>query len=277
MSDAFLRNERLVDLLVKQTSEGITPAEHSELERLLGQHPDADPQLIERVAAAVALAGKLESEPLPASLRARIEAQAAQELRAAPANVTAIRPRAAATRSTTTPSGRLAWLVAAACLVLAVAGWWPRVRETVLPPVRITQAPLRPPADERLAMLAQSARVTHSEWASTNDPASRGVKGDVVWDNATQRGYLRFSGLAVNDPKRSQYQLWIFDAKRDDRYPIDGGVFDIPAGATEVVIPIKARLAVNEPVMFAVTIEGPGGVVVSAREHIVALAKVAAG
>ncbi len=61
------------------------------------------------------------------------------------------------------------------------------------------------------------------------------------------------------------------------RYPIDGGVFDIPAGATEVVIPINARLAVNDPAMFAVTIERPGGVVVSAREHIVALAKVAAG
>jgi hypothetical protein len=29
--------------------------------------------------------------------------------------------------------------------------------------------------------------------------------------------------------------------------------------------------------MFAVTMERPGGVVVSAREHIVALAKVAAG
>ena len=99
----------------------------------------------------------------------------------------------------------------------------------------------------------------------------------MVWDNSKQRGYLRFSGLPANDPERSQYQLWIFDAKRDDRYPIDGGVFDIPAGATEVVIPINARLAVNEPAMFAVTIEGPGGVVVSAREHIVALAKVAAG
>ena len=277
MSDTFLRNERLVDLLVKQTSEGITAAEHSELERLLEQHPDADPQLIERVAAAVVLAGNLASEALPASLRARIEAQAAQELPAALANVTAIRPRAAAIRSTAASSGRLAWLAAAACLVLAVAGWWPRVRDAVLPPVKITQVPPRQPADERLALLAQSAGVTHSDWANTNDPASQGVKGDVVWDNATQRGYLRFSGLAVNDPKRSQYQLWIFDAKRDDRYPIDGGVFDIPAGATEVVIPIKARLAVTEPVMFAVTIEGPGGVVVSAREHIVALAKVAAG
>lgn len=276
MSDAFLRNERLVDLLVKQTSEGITVAEQSELERLLGQHPGADAQLMERVAAAVALAGNLPSEPLPASLRARIEAQAARELPSL-SKVTALRPRTGTAHSTTTSPGRWAWLAMAACLVLAVAGWWPRVRETVFPPpVEIVQVP-RQPADERLAMLEKGAGITHSEWANTGDPASQGVKGDVVWDNVTQRGYLRFSGLVANDPKKSQYQLWIFDAKRDDRYPIDGGVFDIPPGATEVVIPIKARLAVNEPVMFAVTIEQPGGVVVSAREHIVALAKVVAG
>ena len=142
----------------------------------------------------------------------------------------------------------------------------------------VTQTP-RPltPAEERLALLQRGTAVTHADWSNTDDPASQGVKGDVVWDNSKQRGYLRFSGLAANDPGRSQYQLWIFDAKRDDRYPIDGGVFDIPAGATEVVIPINARLAVNDPAMFAVTIERPGGVVVSGREHIVALAKVAAG
>jgi hypothetical protein len=54
-------------------------------------------------------------------------------------------------------------------------------------------------------------------------------------------------------------------------------VFDIPAGQNEVIIPIDAKIAVNAPVMFAVTMEKPGGVVVSGREHIVALAKVAAG
>ena len=275
MSDAFLRNERLLDLLAKRATEGVTSAEQSELDRLLAQYPDADPQLIDRIAAAVMLAGDLPEEPLPASLRARVESQAVRELPDATSKVTSIHSRTDERHAAAT--GRFAWFAAAACLVLAVIGWWPRLHETIEPPV-ITQTP-RPltPAEERLALLQKGAAVTHSEWASTDDPASQGVKGDVVWDNSKQRGYLRFSGLPANDPKQSQYQLWIFDAKRDDRYPIDGGVFDIPPGATEVVIPINARLAVNDPAMFAVTIERPGGVVVSGREHIVALAKVAAG
>ena len=124
-------------------------------------------------------------------------------------------------------------------------------------------------------LLAQGAMV-QSAWTATGDPLAPAVAGDVVWDNESQTGYLRFSGLTANDPNQSQYQLWIFDATRDDRFPIDGGVFDVPPGQTEVVIPIRAKLKVNAPAMFAVTVEKPGGVVVSGREHIVALAKVAA-
>jgi anti-sigma-K factor RskA len=97
------------------------------------------------------------------------------------------------------------------------------------------------------------------------------MSGDAVWDPATQKGFLHFVGLASNDPAVQQYQLWIFDAARDQRYPIDGGVFDIPADANEVVIPINASLAVSKVAAFAVTAEKPGGVVVSARQHVVAL------
>ncbi len=103
------------------------------------------------------------------------------------------------------------------------------------------------------------------------------VQGDVVWDEATQTGYMRFSGLPANDPTRSQYQLWIFDGTRDDRFPVDGGVFDVPAGVTEVVVPIRATLPVRKAALFAVTVEAPGGVMVSSRERIVALAQVASG
>jgi hypothetical protein len=78
-------------------------------------------------------------------------------------------------------------------------------------------------------------------------------------------------GLASNDPKVHQYQIWIFDAERDKRYPIDGGVFDVPADANDIVIPIHAALQVLKPAAFAVTVEKPGGVVVSARDHVVVL------
>jgi len=50
--------------------------------------------------------------------------------------------------------------------------------------------------------------------------------------------FLRLKGYVANDPAGAQYQLWIFDAARDDRYPVDGGVFDVPAGRDEVLIPV---------------------------------------
>jgi anti-sigma-K factor RskA len=97
------------------------------------------------------------------------------------------------------------------------------------------------------------------------------MSGDVVWNPVTQQGFLRFVGLRPNDPQMHQYQLWIFDAARDQRYPVDGGVFDVPANQGEVVVPIRAALPVGSAKAFAVTIEKPGGVVVSGRQHIVAL------
>ena len=44
---------------------------------------------------------------------------------------------------------------------------------------------------------------------------------------------------------------------------IKGGVFDMPAGDGEAIVPIDAKIRVDEPVLFAITVERPGGVVVS--------------
>ena len=52
---------------------------------------------------------------------------------------------------------------------------------------------------------------------------------------------------------------------------------DIPAGATEVVVPIDAKVAVGEPYLFAITVEPPGGVVVSSRERIALVAQPTTG
>ena len=102
--------------------------------------------------------------------------------------------------------------------------------------------------------------------------------GELVWDSATQAGVMRFTGLDANDPSREQYQLWIFDASRGEftespleiEHPVDGGVFNIPEGRSVVEVPINAKIPVGEPVLFAVTVEPPGGVVVSDRSRIAA-------
>ena len=94
----------------------------------------------------------------------------------------------------------------------------------------------------------------------------------MVWDPATQTGYMRIAGLPRNDPNVAQYQLWIFDGTRDERYPIDGGVFNIAGTRDGEVVAIHAKLKVAVPLMFAITIERPGGVVVSDRSRLAALA-----
>ena len=87
---------------------------------------------------------------------------------------------------------------------------------------------------------------------------------------------MRFAGLAPNDPTREQYQLWIFDKDRPAETPVDGGVFDVDPATGEVVIAIDPKVRVTDATMFAVTVEKPGGVVVSKRERIPVLAKPAA-
>ena len=73
---------------------------------------------------------------------------------------------------------------------------------------------------------------------------------------------MRLAGLVANDPGTAQYQLWIVDPERDQR-PVDGGVFDVPSGGGEVIIPIDPKLRIKSPAAFAITLEKPGGVVVS--------------
>jgi hypothetical protein len=51
---------------------------------------------------------------------------------------------------------------------------------------------------------------------------------------------------------------------------VNGGVFNVPADSSEVLVPIRAALPVHLAKAFAVTIEKPGGVVVSDRDRVVA-------
>jgi anti-sigma-K factor RskA len=98
-----------------------------------------------------------------------------------------------------------------------------------------------------------------------------GTSGDIVWSNSEQTGFIRLVGAPVNDPKVQQYQLWIFDEAQE--HPVDGGVFDVNS-AGEVLIPIDAKLRVTKPTLFAITLEKPGGVVVSDRQRIAIVAPI---
>jgi hypothetical protein len=163
----------------------------------------------------------------------------------------------------------LPWILAAVCLGLAVGGWWPRLVDLESGAASGSSVGQWHAKLARDRMLASPHRVGHWPWSG----GAEGSAGDIVWDNARQRGFLRLQHFVANDPTSARYQLWIFDAARDDRYPVDGGVFDVPPGREEVVIPVRASLPVLRPVAFAVTVEGARGAVVSEREKVVAFAR----
>jgi hypothetical protein len=288
-------DEAMVDLLIKQVTEGLSPDEKRALDVLDSETASAYARDLERAAAAVTLAagapaGGAKVPPLPAGLAEALAQQAAEHFASVDkvADIAAARSsKADQARASSTPTpranryGSYGWLAAAACLVLAIFGWERSPSPPVIPVAEVPTpspeiaAPAVPPApptpaEERAALLAKSDSLK-IPLAATKDPAAAGMSGDVVWDPVKQRGFLHFAGLAANDPAVHQYQIWIFDAGRDKRYPVDGGVFDVPANAAEVVIPIRATLMVRKPAAFAVTVEKPGGVVVSGREHVVAL------
>ncbi len=247
-----MSRERALELLALAATEGLDGDRQGELDRLLAEQPELADGGMERAAAAVHLALADPPLALPPHLRRRL--LRAGELTLGPA-------------AARTPIA--AWLAAAACLALAVVGWWPRLAPAPSagePPVASAPAPespAEPPADRLIV-----------PWQPTEDPAAVAAGGEVVWSGSRQGGVMRIRGLAANNPAVEQYQLWIFDATRDERYPVDGGVFDVPAGADEIEIPIDAKVAVREPKLFAVTVERPGGVVVSDRERIVLVASV---
>jgi hypothetical protein len=155
----------------------------------------------------------------------------------------------------------IAWSIAAALAFLLVA-------------VTLTRPPTPdiPTVAESLDSLRQSATdLVKSPFSGLGDYEP--MNGEVVWSDTKQEGYMVLTDLPTNEPADKQYQLWIVDPTRDEA-PVDGGVFDIPAGSPTAIIPIDAKLAVRKPQAFVITLEQPGGVVKSKQEIVVALAKV---
>lgn len=234
----------------------------------------ADEQLaLELAAAEVAVyehevrAGR--AEPLPADLADRVFA-AASDVVAAPSprapRLAAPTPRPSVVdrpRSERDAVFVAGWLLAAAAIVLAIVGWNRRPPPPPVTPV----AQLETPAQQREKLLGLPG-TARTPWQATTDEAARGASGDVVWHAGVQKGVMRIAGLAPNERIRFQYQLWIFDESRDEAQPVDGGVFDVGSNG-EVLVPIEAKLKVGKAKLFAITVERPGGVVVSKRERIV--------
>jgi hypothetical protein len=279
------RDERLYDLLIARDTLGLSAAEAGELAELLASVDAAEIEAMEEAVAAIGRAFDAEEpeidessvEPMPESLRTALYASVAAVAPVAPA-AQSLTPtqRSVGTKLESDPrdaviaqlrwSSRLGWLAAAASVVVAaglllarggssgggMAGGGTAGGGTATQPTQ--------PVGPRQLVDAAPDVVRIPIGATPDGPA--GATGEVVWSDRLQQGYMRLSGVPANDSASRQYQLWIVDPSRS-KEPVDGGVFDV-AAAAEVVVPFSARLPVDDPKVFAITAEKPGGVVVSA-------------
>lgn len=259
--------ELMLDLLTKKAIYGLSPEEEiqlGDLQKRVGLVDESES--FELTAAAIGMAGIDKEDPMPASLRSRIVADANRYFDEVSDRSSV--EIAGPVSDVVTSSNWFGWLgwafAAAASLVLAFNIYYSG------PPPEVVRNDLTP-AEQRQRLIEAAPDLARASWGPGNvkDVAP---SGDIVWSDAKQAGYIRLQGLPVNDPGRSTYQLWIFDETQDEKTPIDGGTFNV-SQTGEVIVPIDAKLAPRNTKMYAITVEKPGGVVVSRREQIVALAK----
>lgn len=277
-----------MDFLVEHASLGLPQDDEAELRALLAGDPRLERELreFERAAAAIDLAMTHE-EPMPASVRARLEQAAAQFVAGAGAGATVGRVAGNARQRTEAvpevvarigPGSEVrerrrgfSWIQIAAGIGLGVlVGLNIRPSGSAVGPGN--SRPLLVQRDELIRTATDRRQWGWGVWTETAVAEARQVQGDVVWSDAKQGGFMSFKGLPANDPDQFVYQLWIIDATRPDEPPVDGGVFTVAPGSGETIVPFNAKIRVGQPAAFAITIEKPGGVTVSKQDKRVVVA-----
>lgn len=273
-------DQRILELLSDKALGSLSEEDARELAQL-SSSVEVEDQSLELAAAAFLLA-ETELEPMPEHLETRIAGAAERHFSALGAEKKELQPTF---EFEPKKPGRslldwLGWAVAAAaCIALVGTIYFNQQRFSEMrAQLQELQRPTPVPpavtmAEKRDQLLREAGDIVRAAWTKGNVPGLEGVTGEVVWSDERQMGYMTFRGLPPNDPNREAYQLWIFEQANLEQYPKDGGVFNVAEGG-EVVVPIEAKLKTAEPKAFAVTIEKPGGVVVSGREKIAALAPV---
>jgi anti-sigma-K factor RskA len=275
-------DEKLRDLLADRATVGLSEEEASQLDELLGSLDEAES--FELAAAAIALA-ETKMEPMPAGLEAKLARSADEYFGSAKEEIHESihdQPTQAFKWEEPKPSRSFfdwfGWAAAAmACVALGLTIFFYQDQITDLQArvgqLSATPTPAPSLAELRDRMKASGGQIAQAEWTKGNVKETEGVTGEVVWSDAEQKGYMTFRGLPVNDANLQAYQLWMFEDANLEPYPKDGGVFNVTANG-EVIIPINAKLRTVNPKAFAITIEKPGGVVVSDRTKIALLAPV---
>jgi len=275
------KRTKILELLADEAIFGLSDSEKQEFDVLKTEFPElAKDKSFEIAASSINLVETDLREKIPHNLQVKIlnDADKFFDSRDAKENTVGSKSKNGETSSTKTKNQPfwqwLGWAVAGAACIALVANIWVTQQtnqETVdgRNPVQ-TPTPAPDIKAERRVLLAK-AGVIQTNWSPVQKDEK--ISGDVIWSDSEQKGYMRLKGLPVNDKNKQTYQLWIFDKNQDEKTPVDGGIFDVERDG-EIIVPINAKLRIKDPKMFAVTVEKPGGVVVSKREKIVALGKV---
>ena len=266
-----MEDERIGELLMQRATGASSAEEADALSRLRPALPPGEVARWERAAAELTAAFAADDPQPPQAMTTALSESII---------ATGERLVRAQQRQSTPVTAAVVPIVPARSNLMAWSGWMAAAGLALwfaVPRNSTTTAPSPEPARTvgmlRDSVLTADPASTRLAWTATADSSAVGASGDVVWSGRAQRGVMRIAGLQPNDRRRWQYQLWIFDESRDQKYPVDGGVFDVPAGQSEVLVPIDARVPVSNAVTFAVTVEPAGGVVVSTRERIALLAQ----
>jgi anti-sigma-K factor RskA len=236
------RRARLEELLATEATQGLSRAETDELDALLAEFPDEDPDGFELAAAALHLALGPPSEPLPAHMAEKLHLTA-----------TVFTPASAPSARKPARPDRSAWLT--------WAGW--AVAATLAGVLLYTNWPKPQTREPDVAELRDQLKAEPT--AKTFADAKPDMSATVIWSDAKKEGYLEVRGLKPNDPSKEQYQLWIVDAGRTDKehaQPVSGGVFDVKPDGTALVR-VDPAIKVSSAAAFAITKEPAGGVTVS--------------
>ncbi len=255
MSAAPSFDDRTLELLTLDATQGLDPSELAELE---GKSPDGDLEQLRRGASLDLAAASLhlallpvDGMPMPAPLEKRLRDAGRRFARERSGIVARIGPSPVAARPAA--PAWLAWGLAA-CLAFA-----------------LTWLTLRPSTGAATPVaLGEASDLLEVAWTPWDSPQIAGVEGDVRWSESLQRGVMRFRVLPANDPASTQYQLWIID-RRGMSQRVSGAVFNA-SGESQLEVPVQPLIPVRDVAAFAVTVEEPGGTWVSDMSRRVVIA-----
>ena len=245
--------EKLLDLLVLEASEKLSQQDREELNRLLDIFPEYTSDYFHKTTALAQVGFYLEddfnNEALPQHIRKKTLYRLKKEL-----GQSSISDHLNNFMRTLFYKPQYAW---ALTIVMAIGLSFSMVQ------FKNYESNFRYLPLKKIVMETTAKDLIQYPWHSrTNDLGP--INGDIIWSDQGQKGFIQIAGLPMNDPNKNQYQIWIIDPLKYEQ-AVDGGIFDVTRTDKAIIIPINPKLPISKAVGFAITLEQPGGVVVSSE------------